>query len=159
MKTRLLIAALLGLALSACASRVSGPPATGLPADPAVAPLSARLEGVTLTLETSLDRNFMPISPTDGGPLSAHLRVHSTNGRSVPVGLSVATVGVYFQGQLWSSAPEILATPDPSAVEAVTSGGPKWGPGVGADVVVILSLGGEPRALLRSANQTIRRLD
>lgn len=159
MSMRPLLVAVLGLALTACASRVNGPFPRVLPADPAVVPTTVTMRGATLALETYLNRDFFPVSPPDGRPLAAFVRVRSTNGAPLPIGLSVAWVGVYFQGQVWSSAAESQTPSDPSAVEAIARNGPKWGPGGTADVVVILSLAGEPRMLLRAADQPIHRSD
>ena len=151
--------ALLGLALTACASRVNGPSTPALPNDPAVVPTNVAFGGATLALETYLNRDFMPFSPPDGRPLTAFVRVRSTDGAPLPVGLGVSWVGVYFQGQVWLSAPESMALYDPSVVEAITRDGPKWGPGETADVVVIVSVAGGHRALLRAADQPILRSD
>ena len=156
MTTRSLLAPILGLTLVACAGRGDAPLAPPGPEELASVPGAVVLGGVTLTLETYLWRDFMPPSPPEGRPLAARLVVRSSDGSSLPSGLVMTTVSVYYQGQTWLSSPVSDPSPNPTMYVARSSGGPLWGPGVRVNVSVTLVLGRQ-RIMLSAKNQYIHQ--
>lgn len=156
MKTRLVHIAVLGLVVGACSKDVAGP--QGLP-DTHGAPQQVTLAGAELVLETYLVRDFMPFgAPPDGHPLRATFRVRSVNGVPLPEGLTMPEAVVYFGSETWQSVPEIIPTSDTGLLMGGSTDGPKWGPGVSADVVVTLELDGH-QILLGAAGRPIERTD
>jgi len=155
MNARLLLAPALGLTLAVCAGCGGQPLAPKLPIHSPTAPDHIVLAGVPLAFTTHLWRDFMPFSPPDGRPLAAVFEVRSTDGSPLPSGLTITGAGVYYQGESWVTTPEQVVTNDPSLAEAVSRGGPKWGPGVAVDVVVTVSLGGHQRTLMGARDQLI----
>ncbi|MBI1797724.1 MAG: hypothetical protein HY076_08435 [Candidatus Eisenbacteria bacterium] len=157
MKSRFLPAVIATLTLIGCRETVLGPP-SGLPESSAGVPQQVVVGGVPVALETSLWRDFMPIAPPDGQALTALLTVRSQNGTPLPDGLQVTAAGVYYLGKRWTSEPESERGYDPTAIVYLARGGPRWGPGGTADVIVLLDFNGA-KALLRAANQPITRTD
>lgn len=153
----LVIAAAL-FTLSACSSQAPTAPDEPSTRDLTAAPTSVMLGGSTLTLDTSLWRDFMPISPPDGKPLVGVLRVRTVNGSMVPDTVRADAVWVIFGEQVWSPAAreERSRTETSPVYELVVRDGPKWGPNVTVDVVVRLREASGPGLLLRAANQPIR---
>lgn len=159
MNARSLLAAVLGLALAASAGCGDKPLAPTIPVDPPAAPGRIVLAGIPLTLDTYLWRDFMPISPPDGRPMTARFRVHSADGSPLPAGLTIESASVYYRHARWLSFPERVVTNDSTLADAVSRGGPKWGPGVTVDVVITVSLGGRQQAMLSARDQLVRRTD
>jgi hypothetical protein len=131
------------------------------PADVALAELRAAalrvvVEGQTLTITTSLWRDFMPVSPPDGQPLTAVITIRSNDGRPVSERITADASWVLFDNESWRAAPEQRPRPQTSPVyELVVRNGPKWGPNVTVDVVVRLIDSTGRAALLRAADQSI----
>jgi hypothetical protein len=146
---------LLALAIGACAQSVGGPQAT-LPAN------AVRFDDTWLVLEPYLGRDFIPILPpehADGRPLAAALRVRRVDGGPLPAGLTLEEAVVTFGGVAWRSQPETLPTGDPAVLLGRSVGGPKWGPGVTADVEVTLVQGTQRRVTLRAPAVSIERTE
>jgi hypothetical protein len=154
-----LVGIAVSLALSACAvpaGSVEEPSQAQLKS----APEAVEVGGHTLRLETYLWRDFMPISPPDGRPLSAVLRVLAADGRPLPPDLRADRLWVLKGGEVWTTAlgaprPEDASRPDRR--EYVARGGPKWMPGERVDVVVRLQDGTGAMHLLRAVDQRIER--
>ena len=151
MRTRWVVAPILGLVLAACAdrdhARITG--LTEVP-NPSVQTAAA------LTLETYLWRDFMPIAPPGGRPLAAAFRVRSADGSPLPPGTSIVSASVFYQGQTWLTSPTPETSNDPAMVIGRSSGGPLWGPGVTVNVSVLVRINGQ-RVTLSAKNQMIHQ--
>jgi len=97
------------------------------------------VEGCALRLEAELWRDFQPVAPPDGQPMMAVVRLAAEDGASLPAGVSVTRVWFASEGKQWTPKPAAGATGN----ELHFAGGPKWGPGTTADVVVELARGKE----------------
>jgi hypothetical protein len=155
MKRHIVPVLVLGLVVASCSEKVADPQ---VPPDTHGAPQRVTVAGAELVLETYLVRDFMPFAPPDGHPLRAVLQVRSVNGAPLPAGLTMPGAVVYFGKETWQSTPEIIPTSDPGLLMGNSSDGPKWGPGVTADVVVTLDLDGQ-QTRLGAAGQPIERTD
>jgi hypothetical protein len=145
------------LVLTACGGSSPAVPSP-LPSDLATAPTRVVLAGKTLVLDASLWRDFMPISPPDGKPLTAVLQVRAEDGSPVPTTVSADMAWVLNGADKWSTVPreERSRTEMAPLYELVARDGPKWGPGVNVDVVVRLHDQGGRDSFLRVANRPIR---
>jgi hypothetical protein len=151
-------AVLATVALVSCSNDPAGP--GGSVAELRGAPVSVDVAGRTLSLESHLWRDFMPITPPQGQPLAAVLRIHANTG-ALPSGLEASAVWVVYGDQVWATEDLEIRPPDAaqSYLEVVARNGPKWGPDVTVDVVVRLVDAEDRRWLLRAADQTILRTD
>ena len=123
------------------------------------APVQVRVAGVDLTLETYLYRDFQPITPPNGQPMIAAVRVKAADGEELPAGLEAEVLHVLYGEEVWVAAPlEEHPSTDPGVMEVVARNGPKWGPGVTVDVVLRLRHG-RNTLLLRAPAQQIHRTD
>lgn len=144
-------------AVIGCGGPSATTPSPIQPADLASAPTQVTLAGRTLTLEASLWRDFMPISPPDGKPMIAAARVKSDGG-AIPATVKADTLWVLNGTEVWSAPAreERPHTGTDSVYEVVARDGPKWGPGIQVDVVVRLRDANGRVVLLRAAGQTIQ---
>ena len=144
------------LALNACGKSPTAP--TPLPSDLASAPTRVVLAGKSLALDASLSRDFMPISPPDGKPLNAVLRVRTEDGSDVPATVRADMVWVLNGADVWSTVPreERSRNETTPVYELAAREGPKWGPGINVDVVVRLHDIDGVESLLRVANRPIQ---
>jgi hypothetical protein len=124
----------------------------------ASAPTRVSVAGKSLTLATSLWRDFQPIAPADGRPLVAVLQVKTDDRSDVPRSVQCDTVWVLNGAETWSAVPrEECSRADTAPVyELVARNGPKWGPGISVDVVVRLRDAEGRPFLLRAAKQVIQ---
>jgi hypothetical protein len=124
------------------------------------APTQVRVDGHDLTLEAYLWRDFQPISPPDGKPLVAVLRVKTADGRPFPAGVTADQVSVVYGDQVWTApAHQEQPSSHPAVLAVVARDGPRWGPEVTVDVVVRLRGPGGSEFLLRAPDQRIHRTD
>jgi hypothetical protein len=125
------------------------------------APEQLELAGRKLKLEAYLWRDFQPISPPDGRPLIASVKIQTTDGKALPKGIQVDSVWVLNRDNAWSPvAKEVRkGNEDLSAWEIVIRDGPKWGPDIHVDVVVLLKDQKGQVYLLRASDQMIHRTD
>jgi len=127
------------------------------PSELATAPTTVSVSGKSLTLGTYLWRDFQPISPPDGKPLIAVLRVTTDDGTNVPATVRADMVWVLYGTEIWSAVPQERLRSDTAPVyEAAAHDGPKWGPGVNVDVVIRLRDANGRALLLRAPDQPIR---
>ena len=154
----LIVAAALATATIGCSSGrdplAPTPPASELRA----APTLVTVAGTALRLETYLWRDFQPISPPDGKPLIAVMRVRAADGGTVPGGLQVDAAWVVNGGAVWAAeVRDEHGSSNAQYYEVVGRDGPKWGPGITVDVIVRVrdAQAGASR-LLRAADQPIR---
>jgi len=150
----------LACTLLGCSGSPSGPEVRPAP-ELRATPVRVTLGGQELVLETYLWRDFQPISPPDGKPLIGVLRIKAANGSAVPATTRATAAWVVLGSDVWATA---VAEEQPrgttgDAYEVVIRDGPKWGPGVTADVVVRLRDAGGNTVLLRAADQSIHRTD
>jgi len=138
-----------GLAIACSSERTNAPPAPPL----------VTVDGVSFRLDTFLWRDFMPISPPDGKPLVAVLRILTTDGSSIPASVAADSVWVYNGSEVWATAVVEEQPRNNSYFEVVAREGPKWGPGIEVDVVVRLRDGAGHRFLLQARRQLISRTD
>ena len=148
---------------SACLSEgVLGPP-TLVPVTSELrgAPQVIAVGGVTVQLGTYLWRDFQPITPPDGKPLIAVLRVTSVDAAAIPATLQADSAWVLNADLAWAAAvrEEQPRGASPSAFEVVARGGPKWGPGVTVDVVVRLHDDTGRQVLVQARGQLIARTE
>ena len=129
----------------------------GNPAEPDVSladlrntPTTVTLEGKPVEIAVSLWRDFMPISPPDGKPLTMVLRTQSSS----PVS-DIVRAWVVNGSDVWNSAPERNA----GTADWVSRDGPKWTPGTRVDVVVRLRAQGGSETRLRIPSVLIERTD
>jgi len=145
------------LALFAAACLVVG----GCSTDRALAPRLISLDGATLRLEASLWRDFQPISPPDGKPLIAGLRITTVDGAPIPSTLRADSVWIYNEAAVWAASvreeqPRSAGAP---FFEVVARNGPKWGPGIEVDVVVQVRDAAGRAFLLQAPRVFIGRTD
>lgn len=154
---RTLTALTASLMLNACGGSSPAAPSL-LPADLAAAPTRVVLAGTSLVLDASLWRDFMPISPPDGRPLTAVLLVRAEDGSQVPATVGADMVWVLNGADAWSTVPREERSRNETApiYDLVARDGPKWGPGITVDVVVRLRDQGGRNSLLRVANRSIQ---
>lgn len=126
------------------------------------APTSVVVQGQEVQLISALWRDFMPISPPDGQPLVAVLRLQPAGGGQVAAGVRADAAWVVFGNDVWATAITEERFPNSTGqdyYEAVIRNGPKWGPGVSVDVIVRVRDAGGTTRLLRAADQPINRTD
>ena len=148
-------AALCIATLAACAEGPTGPST----AEITNAPVEIRVAGVGLTLEAYLFRDYAPVSPADGKPLIASVRLKATDGKDLPADLRAETFYVIYGEQVWT--PDLVQewpSTSPGDMELVARNGPKWPTGSTVDVVLRLRHG-NTALLLKAAGQQIHRTD
>ena len=143
---RLVPAFLLLCVAYGCQTAPTDPELDGLRATPT----SAIISGQPFALQVDLWRDFMPVAPPDGQPLAVVVRLPDQMGT-----VSVERIWVIFGDQLWSADTEQV----PGTRDWVARGGPKWGPGVGVDVVARLREAGGREVLIRAPDRLIQRTD
>ena len=119
------------------------------------APEEVTLGNMSLSLETYMWRDFMPISPPDGKPLIVVIMIHAQNVVEFPLTVQIDRIWI-ING---SSVRSTLATNETrtynNTLEMVFRDGPKWGPGISIDVVVKLKYLDFSFLYLLAPNQTI----
>lgn len=124
-------------------------------------PETVIVDGHELALRTHMWRDFMPISPPDGKPMTAIFWVFSADSSALPDGLTVDAAWVVKDDEVWDTS---LGDGNPAErvpyqLERVARDGPKWGPGVAVDAVVRLREADGKTHLLRASGQDIERTD
>ena len=125
------------------------------------APEQIEIDGRNYILETHLWRDFMPVSPPDGKPLIASIRITATDSLQFPPSIDARLLWVIKdQQEVWETkfSEEARSPCSRYQLEKVARNGPKWGPGIKVDVVVKI-VDGENEYLLRVSNQWISRTD
>jgi hypothetical protein len=100
------------------------------------------ISGETYTLETYMWRDFQPISPPNGKPLIAIIRVHAVGIVSFPISTIIERLWLMDDLIIVSTGPTEEYMMDGNTLEMVFRNGPKWEPGISIDVVVKLISGG-----------------
>lgn len=123
-------------------------------------PTQVRVDGYDLVLDAYVGRDFMPISPPDGKPMVAVLRIRTADGRPFPTGVTADRVSVVNGDQVWTAAArKEHDSQQANTLEVVARDGPKWEPGTLVDVVVYLHDASGREHLLRAPDQRIQRSD
>jgi hypothetical protein len=127
------------------------------------APDTLSIGGITMTLETYLWRDFMPVSPPGGQSLRAVITVVPVNSEYLPAGLQVDRIWIFKGKEHWTSQLDKTSTYSPAQpltrLERTASGGPKWKPGTHVTVVVRLLDTEGKEYFLRTEGQPIHRTD
>lgn len=157
---RALISLLLLLSTS-CSDSVTDPAVGPVRPDLRAAPTAATLAGQSVSIESYLWRDFAPISPPDGKPLIAVVRLNAADGAPLAPGVTADSVWVISEMEAWA-ARAVQEQPRSSTgayLEVVARDGPKWGPGVRVDVVVRARDVLGRVVYVRAADQLIHRTD
>lgn len=121
------------------------------------APEKIEIGGSEYTLETYLWRDFMPISPPDGKPLIARVKIKAPGETAISSKIDATRLWVVKGKEIWET--EFTNEERPTAgdtLEKVGRNGPKWGPRISVDVVVkVIDLKSGKNYLLRASNQGI----
>jgi hypothetical protein len=123
------------------------------------APEQIEIKDRTYTLEVFLWRDYMPISPPDGKPLIASIRITANDSLNFPASVNADKIWVIKNsGEIWETAftSEQPTPPHNYQLEKIAREGPKWEPNTHVDVVVRVTCEGNTY-LLRAANQTINQ--
>ena len=123
------------------------------------APEEIEIDDTEYTLETDLWRDFMPISPPDGKPLVAVIKVEAPGETAIRSKIDATRLWVVKGKEIWETE---LANEEGSTIgdtlKKIGRDGPKWGPGISVDVVVkIIDLKSGTDYLLKASNQYIHR--
>lgn len=131
------------------------------PDDLLAAPAQLELSGHTYEMEAYLLRDFQPLSPPDGKPLIALVRLVEVDSLAVPEEIMMDYLWVVNGGQTWATEfTDEVRPPQPAyRIERVARDGPKWGPGVAVDVVARVRAGGVGEYRILSGEQMIERAD
>jgi hypothetical protein len=125
------------------------------------APEKVLINGNEYTLETYLWRDFMPISPPDGKPLIAIVKVKSPRETAISSKIDATRLWVVKGKEIWET--EFTSEERSTAgdtLEKVSRNGPKWGPRITVDVIVkVIDLKNNKEYLLKASNQDIHRTD
>jgi hypothetical protein len=155
-RTPIAVITILTLAVAGCGGSSPTSPSDVTRSQLAAAPTRIVADGKTLTLTTSLWRDFMPISPPDGRPLAAVLTIAAEDGSPVPATVTADTSWVIHSSEVWTAAVEQRPRAETApAYEVIARNGPKWGPDVSVDVVVRLIDSSGRAFLLRAPAQPI----
>jgi hypothetical protein len=125
------------------------------------APDTLSVSGHRYALWTYLWRDFQPISPPDGKPLIALVRLIEVDSLPIPAEVDLDTIWVINDPDIWGS--ELQDEPSPPRpnyeLERIARNGPKWGPGIAVDVVVGVTFGAGVRHRVQARAQMINRTD
>lgn len=152
---------LFALSFVHCSEHVSAPP--DIPIDKlSSAADSLTIDDQTIVLSTYLWRDFQPISPPDGKPLSALIYIDNTDTTSLPSAIGADAVYIVNRNYVWKSffSNEVIppADRDKYRLIKIARNGPRWGPNIKVDVVVRVTHG-ERSYLLKAEGQYIWRTD
>lgn len=120
------------------------------------APKQICIENRIYRLETSLWRDFMPISPPDGKPLIVVIKVIPNDSLKFPSNMDADHLWVVNGQEIWSTSFSDEEVPqDEYILEKIARNGPKWDPGITVDVIIRLVVNNHSTYLLQAPNQTI----
>ncbi len=126
------------------------------------APEEVQISNQTFFLETSLWRDFQPVCPPDGEPLIALIWVVTKDSSEFPSSITANRLWV-IKDKKWvweTNFSNEQTIPWPYKLEKVARNGPKWGPGIYVDVVVmIVDKNDNKKYLLRASDQYIYRTE
>ena len=129
---------------TACARNTPTEPGEpGSPSELRSTPTTISTDGRTLRLDAELWRDFMPVSPPNGKPLTVIARVTALGGAPVPPTVRATEIVVVQGEEVWRTAAreERSRAETAPAYEIVGRDGPKWSPGTRVDVIVVVTNG------------------
>jgi hypothetical protein len=135
---------------------------TGVDPELRNAPLEAVVQGVPLRIGAELWRDFMPVSPPEGRPLTGVVWIWAADRAAAGPVPKADRCWILRGDSAWLTLP--MPEPPPSPSDSVLARyslreGPLWGPGDQVDVVLrLVNEGGKP-ILIRAAGQEITRTD
>ena len=92
----------------------------------------------SFVLDAYLWRDFMPVSPKDGKPMTSINWLVCTNSIKIPDNISMVKQYVIYNDEVWETNYE-NEVPAPSLpeykLERISRNGPKWGPKIYVDVI------------------------
>lgn len=113
--------------------------------------------GKQITLTASLNRDFAPSSPENGQPLITRVKITTSDGTDLPNGLETDAVWVMVDDEVWgSSYSGEQFKDDKTRLVKIARGGPKFGVGKKADVIVRIHHNGKS-FLLKASGQEITK--
>ncbi|WP_010245015.1 cohesin domain-containing protein [Acetivibrio cellulolyticus] len=123
-------------------------------------PEQININGVMYSIDTYLGRDFMPICPPNGQPLTGIVDLIGDEKIELPETVDLDRVWIINGNKVWESK---FSNEDKSIFEQGTKkkeriiiGGPKWGPDINVDVVVrIIDKSNNEVYFLRASNQPI----
>lgn len=113
------------------------------------------IDGKQITLTTSLNRDFSPGSPENGGALVARVEIVTSDGEYLPDGLETDALWVMVDEEVWASsyAGEQFKD-DKTRIVKIARDGPEFRVGKKADVIIRIHHNGTTY-LLKAAGQKI----
>ena len=121
------------------------------------------VHGQKLVLNTYLWRDFMPISPPNGKPLQATIKIVPVEDEYIKSTIDADQVWMIHGSEIWNERLEDVRKPQPEnrirVLEKVCRNGPKWDPGSEVTVVVRLQDRDGKFYFLRASKQKIERTD
>lgn len=126
------------------------------------APEQIEIDSREYILETGLYRDFQPVCPADGRPLSGVIWVVAIDSLSFPSSLDADHVWIINNNDVWDTdlVDRVIPYEYEYKMQKRTKGdGPKWGPDIYVDVVVQIIDEEDNAYLLRASDQEIFRLD
>lgn len=99
---------------------------------------TVHFEGNHLVIETRVNRDFMPICPPSGNPMTGYIRLRDLNEEPLGFSVSEATLFIISRNKMWVRDLVISGPYDTRLhqLEMYANKGPKWAPGMVVDVVV-----------------------
>ena len=123
--------------------------------------LEVKFGGIVFAVDAELWRDFMPVSPPDGGPLVAFVEATAVGETAFPGEVAAVYLWVLKDVEVWGVKMEYDPTiPRPAGTRMyVARDGPKWGPGISVEVVVGFRTTGGDVHLVRIPSVPIQRSD
>jgi len=124
------------------------------------APETLHIGGIVLTAHAELWRDFMPVSPPSGSPLSGVVDLSPSDSAAGIPPVIEAYVWMMKDPDVWTTRMERQGPAPTGGGERFRfSGGPKWGPGISVDVIVGVRTSPDHVALLSAGKVPIRRVE
>jgi hypothetical protein len=125
------------------------------------APDTLTLNGYPTVLGLNLTRDFMPMSPPDGRPMTAMATFYPISEPDFAMNVTAVYAWVVKGNEVWGTG---MTSEDPShlphnEVVWLAEGGPKWDPGIQVDVIIGLMIENRGLQLVRQTGITIDRAE
>jgi len=120
------------------------------------------MDDYRLIIETYLWRDFMPITPPEGKPLKAVIKVIAEGIKEIPGSIKVKYIWVIKnEDEIWETESLKEQPPEyPNEKKVFVDNGPVWEPGLKVDVVIKITDARTGDAfLLKASKQVIQRTD
>ncbi|MEG8946773.1 hypothetical protein [Rosettibacter firmus] len=127
------------------------------------APDTISIDSRKIYLSTYMWRDFQPISPPDGKPLTALIYITAKDTLNIKNLITADALWIVYNNQVWKTwlSDEIVPENElmPNRIVKIARNGPKWGPNVTVDVIVRIFNNKGNSYLLKASNQRINRTD